>query len=195
MTKEQLEKATKAKGYVWFETGDYNFNLISVRTTDSDAVTNKFDDRMTLTYKVNGQWVTKSWPITTDPGKTQVVNYQNSLGVARLKPGQYRGSHALGKHKGKYEALVQVKNVTVYRDKNKDMTYDESTTSTGLYGINIHKSGTNSENVDDWSAGCQVFKKTSDFDEFMTIIKTGFAKSGSKSVSLTLLESSDIPTV
>lgn len=192
MTREQLENAVKSKGYTWFETGDYNFNLVAVRTSDNDAVTNKFDDWMTLTYKVNGQWITKSWPITTDPGKTQVLNYENSLGVARLKPGQYRGSHALGKHKGKYEALVQVKNVTVYRDKDKDLTYDEDATSTGLYGINIHKAGTNSEDVNDWSAGCQVFKKTADFDEFMGIIKTGFTKSGSSSVSLTLIESADI---
>lgn len=192
MTKEQIAAAVTAKGYQWFENGDYNFNLVAVRKSDNDVVTNKFDDFMTLSYKAGGNWMFHSWPITTDPGTSWVQNFDNSAGVARVKPGQYRGSHGLGKHKGQYEALVQVKNITVYRDKNKDNKYDETTTTTGIYGINIHHAGTNSENVDKWSAGCQVFKATPDFDAFMKIIKAGFTASGSKSISLTLIESADL---
>lgn len=147
---------------------------------------------MTLSYKTEGNWNFHSWPITTDPGTSWVQNFDNSSGVARVKPGQYRGSHGLGKRKGKYQALVQVKNITVYRDKNKDNKYDETTTTTGFCGINIHHAGTNSENIDKWSAGCQVFKAKADFDAFMKIIKAGFAASGSKSISLTLIESADM---
>ena len=45
-------------------------------------------------------------------------------GVAVLKPGQYRGSHKIRLHAGKYPALGQQRNVTVYRDNNKDGKFD-----------------------------------------------------------------------
>ena len=41
----------------------------------------------------------------------------------------------------------------------------------GYFGINIHKAGLNSVNVDKWSAGCQVFKSAVDFDEFIRLCK------------------------
>ena len=42
---------------------------------------------------------------------------------------------------------------------------------TGKFGINIHKAGENSNEVNNWSAGCQVFKKSKDFAEFMELVK------------------------
>ena len=65
----------------------------------------------------------------------------NKDGVAILKPGQYRGSHKLGLHQGKYEALRQKSPVKVYRDNNKDGDYDliEENVQEGIFGINIHK--------------------------------------------------------
>ena len=44
----------------------------------------------------------------------------NRSGVAILKPGQYRSSHKLRLHAGKYLALGQQKPVKVYRDSNRD---------------------------------------------------------------------------
>ena len=41
--------------------------------------------------------------------------------------------------------------------------------TTGNYGINIHKAGQNSQDVDKWSAGCQVFQKSNDFADFMDL--------------------------
>jgi hypothetical protein len=38
----------------------------------------------------------------------------------------------------------------------------------GLFGINLHKSGANSTYVNTWSAGCQVFGVESDFNEMMS---------------------------
>ena len=35
------------------------------------------------------------------------------------------------------------------------------------YGINIHNAGASSTQVDKWSAGCQVFSHSADFEEFM----------------------------
>ena len=48
-TREQIEQALKAKGYKWFEKGDYNLNIVGIRNSDTNnEVTNKFDDWMTL---------------------------------------------------------------------------------------------------------------------------------------------------
>jgi hypothetical protein len=112
-------------------------------------------------------------------------------GVARLVEGQYRGSHMLGLHQGKYEALRQKSPVKVFRDDNKDMVYDEKKITEGVYGINIHKAGQDSTWVENWSAGCQVFKRVKDFDEFMKIIKKS-SKIHGNSFTYTLIESSDI---
>ena len=192
-TKEQIEKAVKAKGYVWFEGAkDYDLNIVGVRNSATgNKVTNVFDDTMTVSYKVGGNWVFKQWQCTTDPGTKGVKEFHNAAGVARLVEGQYRGSHTLGLHQGKYEALKQQKPVKVYRDANRDMTYDESKIQEGIFGINIHKAGVDSTYVENWSEGCQVFKKAADFEEFMTIARAA-AKIHGASFTYTLIESSDI---
>lgn len=189
---EKLQKAMKAKGYAFFENGDYNLNIIGIRNASTGSkVTNMFDDLLTVSYKVDKQWKHHSWSATTDPGTKGVKEFHNAQGVARLVPGQYKGSHAIGLHQGKYEALKQAKPVKVYRDSNKDMTYDEKLITEGIYGINIHKAGVDSTYVENWSEGCQVFKRSADFDEFMKIVKKAATLHGN-SFTYTLLLSSDI---
>ena len=198
-TKEQIEKAVKSKGYVWFnglnEKG-YDVNIVGVRNNSPSTfkkVTNVFDDFITLTFKdENGVLQYYCWSATTDPGKKGVQNFQNSKGIARLVPGQYRGVYSLSLHGGKYKALCQrLGNVTVWRDKNRDLVYDEVVKDTGMFGINIHKAGQDSKWVDNWSHGCQVFKKVKDFNEFMKICKKASKIWGNK-FSYTLIESTDI---
>ena len=192
-TREQIEAAVKAKGYVWFEGAkDFDVNIVGVRNSATgQVVTNVFDDTMTISYKVNGEWKFHQWPCTTDPGKKGVKEYHNVAGVARLVEGQYRGSHTLGLHQGKYEALKQAKNVKVYRDANRDMAYDEAKIQEGVFGINIHKAGADSTYVENWSEGCQVFKKAADFEAFMVICRKAATIHG-KSFTYTLIESNDI---
>jgi len=192
-SKDKIESAVKAKGYVWFEGAkDHDVNIVGVRNSDTgNAVTNAFDDRITVSYKENGNWVYKEWIITTDPGKKGVMEYHNAAGVARLVEGQYRGSHMLGLHQGKYEALRQKSNVKVYRDPNRDMKYDENKIQEGVFGINIHKAGVDSTFVENWSEGCQVFKRAKDFEEFMVIMRKAAAVHGN-SFTYTLIESADI---
>ncbi len=194
-TREQIEAAVKAKGYVWFEDKSnkgYDVNIIGVRNSSTGKkVTNVFDDHLTISFKENGEWKYFIWAATTDPGKKGVLEYHNKDGVARLVPNQYRGSHTIRLHQGKYEALGQQKNVKVYRDSNKDLVYDENKITEGIYGINIHKAGQDSTWVENWSEGCQVFKRVKDFDEFMKICKKA-AKIHGNSFTYTLIESSDI---
>tara|TARA_R110000868_G_C10608468_1_gene741178 strand:+ start:18 stop:608 length:591 start_codon:yes stop_codon:yes gene_type:complete len=192
-TREQIEKAVKAKGYVWFEGAkDYDVNIIGIRNSNTgQKVTNAFDDVITVSFKINGVWQYKEWANTTDPGKKGVLEYHNTAGVARLVEGQYRGSHTIRLHQGKYEALGQAKNVKVYRDANKDLNYDETKIQEGVFGINIHKAGADSTYVENWSEGCQVFKKSADFEEFMKICRKARDIHGN-SFTYTLIESSDI---
>ncbi len=192
MTREQIEAAMIKKGFAYFTDGELNLNIIGVRQSSTgNKVTNLFDDFLTLSYKHNGDWHFKQWAATTDPGTKGVKEFHNAAGVARLVAGQYRGSHAIGLHQGKYEALKQAKNVKVYRDANKDMTYDKSKIQEGVFGINIHKAGADSTYVENWSEGCQVFKKSADFDEFMVIVKKAAALHGN-SFTYTLLNSNEI---
>lgn len=195
-TREQIHAALTAKGYVYFEDAankTYDVNIVGVRNSSTgNKVTNVFDDMITISYKdETGAWIYKEWMNTTEPGKKGVMEYHNVNGVARLVEGQYRGSHALGLHQGKYEALKQAKSVKVYRDKNKDLTFDETKIEEGIFGINIHKAGQDSTWVENWSEGCQVFKRVKDFDEFMKIIKKA-AKIHGNSFTYTLIESKDI---
>lgn len=192
-TKDQIEKAVKSKGYVWFEGAkDYDLNIVGVRNSATgNKVTNAFDDVITVSFKENGVWAYKEWANTTDPGTKGVKEFHNAAGVARLVEGQYRGSHTIGLHQGKYEALRQTKPVKVYRDANRDMTYDETKIQEGIFGINIHKAGVDSTFVENWSEGCQVFKRAADFEEFMTICRKA-AKIHGATFTYTLIESNDI---
>jgi len=194
-TKEQIETAVKSKGHVWFEDTDnkgYDVNIVGIRNTATgQKVTNAFDDYLSISYKDNGEWKCHVWPATTDPGKKGVMEYHNKDGVARLVEGQYRGSHIIRLHQGKYEALGQDKPVKVYRDDNKDMVYDENKITEGVYGINIHKAGADSTYVENYSEGCQVFKKAADFEEFMEICRKARDIHGNR-FTYTLIETNDI---
>jgi hypothetical protein len=194
-TREQIEKAVKGKGYAWFEgTKDYDLNIVGVRNSATgNKVTNVFDDKITVSYKLNGEWQFHVWNATTDPGKKGVMEYHNASGVARLVEGQYRGSHSIGLHQGKYKALKQAKPVKVYRDPNRDMTYDETKITEGIFGINIHRSSATgtSTYVENWSEGCQVFSTVTDFDKFMALCEKASAIHGN-SFTYTLIESVDL---
>jgi len=193
-SKEQIEKAVKSQGYVWFNGAkDYDVNIVGVRNaTPGQKVTNLFDDKLTLSYKINGEWFYHEWDATTEPGKKGVMQFHNSGGVARLVPDQYRGVYAVSMHQGKYQALCQrLGDVTVWRDKNRDMDFDEIIRDTGMFGINIHKAGTVSNFVENWSEGCQVFKRTKDFLDFMVLINRAKEIHGNH-FTYTLIISSDI---
>ena len=200
ITLETVRDTAIAKGHKWFNDNNnkgYDVNIVGIRNSKTkNRVTNAFDDLMTISYKCEeGYWHFHEYDCTTDPGTHWVENILNDSGVAILKPGQYRGSHKIRLHQGKYEALGQKKPVTVYRDNNLDETYDYDNASTGVYGINIHrataKSSGKSTRVDKWSAGCQVIAKNSEWHEFLNICKKAREIHGN-SFSYTLLESKDI---
>lgn len=197
-TRDQIVSAVKNKKYIYFEdisNKGYDVNIIGVRNmTSGSTVTNLFDDILTLSYKDESNiWKYFEYPITTEPGKKAMLEYQNPNGVFRILPGQYRGMWQIGLHKGQYEALTQAKSCKGTRDKDKDMVYDGTTIVEGIFGINCHRSNPTSEStyVENWSEGCQVFKKVKDFNSFMSIIHKAKSIHGN-TFTYTLIESTDI---
>ncbi len=187
------------KGYKVFrnEKG-FDLNIVGIRTRELQA--NRFDDFMTVFYRMNGEWIFNVFKCTTDPG-TYWLNKpekMSALGTAILKAGQYRRGYRLGRHRGKYAALVQNSPVTVIRDANRDnfLDLDSGTEQTGLFGINIHRASAQRESiqVDRWSAGCQVFCDPNQYAFFLKLCRRGREAFGN-SFTYTLLNEKDFNNI
>ena len=62
-TREQIEAAVRSKGYKYFTGGDYDVNIIGIRNSETKGrVTNAFDDCVTISYKVDGEWKLRCEP-------------------------------------------------------------------------------------------------------------------------------------
>ena len=191
-----FEKLFKKKGYAYFTKGNYNLNIIGVRSNQNNKVTNKYDDCLVVIYNTELGWKRQIYTITTEPGRSIMKAPSNTKGTAILAPGQYRGAYKIDKHHGKYDALCQRnKPVKVYRDNNKDDVYDyiPENTETGMFGINIHRSNEfwTRSTVDGYSAGCQVFNDPKEFISFMSLVKKSAAIYGN-CFTYTLITEEDI---
>ena len=196
LIEKSIEEIMARKGYAYFKKGNYNLNLIGIRSDQGNKVTNKFDDFLLVLYYIDGVLQKKIYNITTEPG-LYYMKYKlgNPKGTAILVPNQYRATWMIAKHNGKYDALCQRKPVSVYRDGNKNMIYDlePKNIDTGLFGINIHRSNpySTTANINDYSAGCQVFASPKDFKEFMGLCEKQRALYGN-TFTYTLLDEKDL---
>lgn len=186
---KNLRRTLRELDYPFFDDGDYNLNIIGIRTEDSRA--NLFNDWICLAFRQNGHEQLLVFSATTDPGIYWRKHPMNVEGTAILKAGHYPGMFSLGMHQGKYLALRQSAPCTVYRDANQDANLDTGPgleQETGMFGINLHRATSKgaSEQVDRWSAGCQVIACSSDFDLFLEICKRGAKEFGAR-FSYTLL--------
>ena len=168
LTIDNLKATMKKMGYVWFENRP---NIIGIRTTL--LVPDKFNDLLCL---VTGNEL-KVYTITTEPGVTHQKKLLNAKGCAVLKPGQYIEAYAIGFHQNKpdHKALVQVRSVTVLRDKDLDgIAGNSGTDDKGLFGINIHGANklTKTALIGAWSAGCQVFENWKDKEDLIAKCET-----------------------
>lgn len=180
-----FESLFKEKGYAFFTNGEYNVNIIGIRSNQNSKVTNKYDDYLVLDYRTKSSHKRNIYSITTEPGLKCMKKPINAKGTAILVPGQYRGVYKIDLHNKKYEALCQrLGSVKVYRDNNKDDVYDLQPESIekGWFGINIHRSNETwtRPSVDGYSAGCQSFNNPVDFKSFMRIIKKSAEIYGNK---------------
>lgn len=161
---QQILQELKNKKYKIFENGAVN--IVGIRKKPYKL--NQFNDELHCFFSFQDGFAGKAFQITTLPGKYWLTNLMNPKGAAILMPGQYLESYRIGLHKKK-KALIQVRPVIVYRDKNGDEEFDLINPDAGNFGINIHRAGAFSHFVNSWSAGCQVFKKEHEFLEFINI--------------------------
>lgn len=175
-TYEEIEQMFKEHKYAFFK-GELNLNIFAIRT---NVNTNIFDDFIYLVYEQDGKKIVKSYPCTTDAGKYYLNNPMNKQGTAIMIPGQYRSAFAIGKHTS-YEALRQIAPIKYWRDNDKDSEHDmNGKIYEEIAYTNIHKAGVDSTNVNNWSAGCIVYKKSKDFDEMMKLVHKSAEKYGNK---------------
>jgi len=193
-TIKQIEKTLLSKGYLVYNQPD-RLNIVGIRTQNAASPTT-FDDYIAyFYYDDKGRLIGKVAPATTDPSVYYLRdNPMNLSGTAILKSGQYLDAYKIGTHADKYTALVQRKPVTVIRDNDRnDLLNFFATTETGLFGINIHRASRGKDNsaiIGPDSAGCQVFKNESDFNEMMRLAQVSRAKYGNN-FTYTLLDEMD----
>lgn len=172
--------------YKVFIVEPFNLNIVGWRNRFGEV--DEYCDYLAVYYMERGTWKVKTWEASTRPGKSYLLSPINKKGTAILKPGQYLNSYALGQYKGSL-ALRQILPVKVFRDDNKDVLWDTNaaTTDFGKFGIHIHRSSRFAKIVGRNSAGCQVFKNTGDYLEFIDLCQRAAAVWGNK-FTYTLLE-------
>ena len=94
-----FEKLFKSKGYFWFTKGTYNLNIVGVRSSNNNNVTNKYDDILVVDYNTDSCHKRVCYTITTEPGKYYMQKLGNPKGTAILVPGQYRNCWQIGLHR------------------------------------------------------------------------------------------------
>lgn len=177
-TAEEIKKAYTKKGYI-FNDDIMHANIFGIRNKDASA--NTFDDLVgVITKDINTSYVTVQCAATTDPGIYYRENPMNVNGTAIVVPFFHKDCYKVGTHKGK-EAMEQIAPILYIRDNNKNKILDFLYKISGFKSYkengrtDIHRAGLNSKTVDNWSAGCQVIAKESDFLTFMKLVKSTIA--------------------
>jgi hypothetical protein len=176
-------KYMKHKKYEVF-TGPKKYNIVYIEGMNEDGSLNEdkpnvFNDRrMVIEIPNKTPVLVNHWLATTEPGTHYTMNpisdYATLYGAARIAFGQYK-AWEVGTHGNSepHEALIQVGNVTVHRDKNKDFmrTGDNLDTNDNFF-INQHWGYDYPENdISLAGAGCLVGRRREGHREFMAIVK------------------------
>jgi hypothetical protein len=119
MNLEDIISLVKSQGYE-VDTTPYKLNVVGIRDTANTEPILFQDEIAYFYYDQNGNLVGNVARGTTSPSVYYLENPMNIGGAAILKQGQYKNAYAIGLHRGKYKALVQVKPVTVMRDKDRN---------------------------------------------------------------------------
>ncbi len=189
-----LAKIEEEYGFKVFDDGPYDLNIIGVRNLENNA--NQYDDKLHVCYlSEDGKWREDIFQVSTDPGRYWLEKEDYKACAVYAHPQQARGAYQLGKHRGKYEALVQLRPVLYWRDGNKDSKADYGATNGNdghvfkdVIGLNIHRSSIHdSDEVNKYSAGCIVFSKMDEYKTFMKLVHKQKETMGFHTFTFTLI--------
>lgn len=166
--KQRVESLPTFKGWI---DGKY---LVFVRSNEDEY--NKFDDKAYFVDVVNGSPQFKNvHPCTTNAGSQGLKRFETyqKLGCAvALSDTIVYNSHVYGLHgKSQYPAYVQTfkgEQFPYTRDNDKDDKAENfGKVYTDRIGMNIHKAGIDTKDINGNSTACFVFKRENDFNKFM----------------------------
>jgi len=123
-----------AAGHLVFSEGDHNANVVVERRSYAAGVP---DDLLHLAYRLGGQWYAWQVPCVSVPHPKYLRVPKHPQGTAILCPGQHRGSHRQGLHRGR-PGLRATRALPVWRDDDRDATVDPQGPVMQADGINVH---------------------------------------------------------
>jgi len=172
----RIIKAMERNKY-WVQCHHSCVNIVYIEGMNPDGKPNKnvpnhFND-LRLLIRVEHGGVPKivgKWEATTEPGKYWTEKPMNKNGAARIKFGQWK-CWSRGVHNKHHEALVQTRELEVFRDPQKRYQRYGSTFR-GLFGINQHHGyDLRVHDLARSSAGCLVGRTTAGHSAFMRLVK------------------------
>ncbi len=197
MNYNDLKQKYLKMGYK-FRTDKMALNLFGERSVNSQS--DKFDDIVGCAWvNENSVPCIVNYKATTDPGKYWLQNPMNKKGTIIMVPGQYLEAYGIGKHKGEYEAFVQIAHIAYVRDNNKDTVLDFSLYRDkekfkkevfwDICGTNLHRSSAWNiiPFIGQYSAGCQVLQNPKEFATLIEL-RDKSALKGWKKFDYTLFE-------
>ena len=203
----RIVAAMRSKGW-WITRHPDCVNIVYVEGLNTDGtannnVANAFNDlRVVIRISRAGNpEIAGAWPATSEPGLFYTkIKKEDPRGAARIAFGQYKswsvGMHPRSKPAVAHEALVQVKDITVFRDMNEDFRRDGDPEFTGLFGINQHWGYDMAlNNIGNASAGCLVGRTKAGHREFMALINADprYVASRGFRFMTAVLPASDLP--
>lgn len=175
--KEIFDRAIALK---LFKTVPKGYWIVGIRSNAD--IPNKFDDKFFL-YKDSECLVATSG--TTHPGTPILLNFTkySNLGACVLSTNKwYSKAFVYGMHNGKMPALRQISPFYFHRDNDKDLKAEEiGKEYLAICNTNFHFNTYNvfkgvklatKENVDSWSAGCQVCNVQEHYEKIINLTKT-----------------------
>lgn len=167
VTYDYIKELFLAHNYPFLENEILPFGIRS-----KDTTVDKWNDTLGIVYP-DKQILAYSG--TTDPGASPLARTEgvNPKGIFILQPGFYKNCWHKGKHKGKYDALVQFGYGIFkgWRDNDKDGKLDFSgPTQANVTGLNFHTTRWDKQvmHVGEFSHACQVVEVAKEYDTIMS---------------------------
>ena len=162
-------------------------NIVYIEGACADGNPNKdepniYNDRRIVFEFVNGEpKIVGNWLATTEPGNYYIKHLYSpeKKGAALIAFTQHKNAWEIGMHRGTdkipaYESLVEVGDIKIIRDLNRDGWRNINKGDSAQidnFDISQHKGSDKNNEVNKDSAGCLVGKKHKGHQEFMNIVK------------------------